>query len=133
MGIAVTVMVAQLPKLFGFSVDAENLIPAVRDFIAGLDETNATALAIGVGSLALILGLRRVAPAIPGVFLAVVAATALVAALGLAGTHTLTRHARPSLVMMGSGRVRGDGRGSSLRTSPPPTPRVYMSAGTERP
>jgi high affinity sulfate transporter 1 len=84
MGIAVTVIVAQLPKLFGFSVDAENLIPAMRDFIAGLDETNATALAIGVGSLALILGLRRVAPAIPGVFLAVVAATALVAALGLA-------------------------------------------------
>ncbi len=83
MGIAVTVIVAQLPKLFGFSVDAENLIPAVRDFIAGLDETNATALAIGVGSLALILGLRRVAPAVPGVFLAVVAATGLVAVLGL--------------------------------------------------
>ena len=84
MGIAVTVIVAQLPKLFGFSVDAESLIPGVRDFVAGLDETNATALAIGVGSLALILGLRRVAPKVPGVFLAVVGATAVVAALGLA-------------------------------------------------
>ena len=52
MGIAVTVIVAQLPKLFGFSVDAESFIPALRDFVAGLDETNATALAIGVGSLA---------------------------------------------------------------------------------
>ena len=41
MGIAVTVIVAQLPKLFGFSVDAENFIPALRDFVAGLDETNA--------------------------------------------------------------------------------------------
>jgi high affinity sulfate transporter 1 len=83
MGIAVTVIVSQLPKLFGFSVDAENLIPALRDFVAGLDETNATALAIGVGSLALILGLRRVSPKVPGVFFAVVGATALVSVLGL--------------------------------------------------
>ena len=39
MGIAVTVIVAQLPKLFGFSVDAESFLPGVRDFVAGLDET----------------------------------------------------------------------------------------------
>ena len=84
MGIAVTVIVAQLPKLFGFSVDAESFIPGVRDFVTGLDETNATTLAIGVASLALILGQRRVAPKVPGVFLAVVGATAVVAALGLA-------------------------------------------------
>jgi MFS superfamily sulfate permease-like transporter len=62
----------------------ENFIPGVHDFVAGLDETNATALAIGVGSLALILGLRRVAPKVSGVFLAVVGATAVVAALALA-------------------------------------------------
>ncbi|MDA0158656.1 sulfate permease [Solirubrobacter ginsenosidimutans] len=83
-GIAVTVIVAQLPKLFGFSVDAESFIPGVRDFVTGLDETNATALAIGLGSLAVIVGLRLVAPKVPGVFLAVALATAAVAALGLA-------------------------------------------------
>ncbi|MGZ4228564.1 MAG: SulP family inorganic anion transporter [Solirubrobacteraceae bacterium] len=83
MGIAVTVIVAQLPKLFGFSVDAESFVPGVRDFVTGLDETNTTALAIGVASLALIVGSRRVAPKVPGVFLAVVGATAVVAALGL--------------------------------------------------
>ena len=82
MGIAVTVIAAQLPKLFGFSVSAENLIPAVRGFVAGLDETNGASLAIGVGSLALIVGLRRVAPRIPGVFVAVVCATLVTAALG---------------------------------------------------
>jgi MFS superfamily sulfate permease-like transporter len=84
MGIAVTVIVAQLPKLFGFSVDAESFLPGLRDFIAGLDESNATALAVGAGSLALILGLRRVAPKVPGVFLAVVGATAVIAVLGIA-------------------------------------------------
>jgi high affinity sulfate transporter 1 len=84
MGIAVTVIVSQLPKLFGFSVDAESFLPALRDFVRGLDETNATALAIGAGSLAVILGMRRFAPRVPGVFVAVVLATAVVAVFGLA-------------------------------------------------
>jgi high affinity sulfate transporter 1 len=83
MGIAVTVIVTQLPKLFGFSIDTESFLRGIRDFVAGLDETNGTALAIGVASMALILGLRRIAPKIPGVFLAVVGATAAVALLGL--------------------------------------------------
>jgi high affinity sulfate transporter 1 len=83
MGIAVTVIVLQLPKLFGFSVDTESFIPGVRDFIAGLDQTNTAALAIGVASLALILLLRWVAPKAPGVLIAVVGATTLVAVLGL--------------------------------------------------
>jgi high affinity sulfate transporter 1 len=84
MGIAVTVIVSQLPKLFGFSVESESFFPAVRDFVRGLDETNATALVIGVGSLVVILGSRQVAPRVPGVFVAVVLATAVVAIFGLA-------------------------------------------------
>jgi high affinity sulfate transporter 1 len=83
MGIAVTVIVSQLPKLFGFSVDAESFIPAVRDFVRGLDQTNGTALALGLGSLAVILGMRHLAPRVPGVFIAVVIATAAVAVFGL--------------------------------------------------
>jgi high affinity sulfate transporter 1 len=83
MGIAATVIVEQLPKLFGFSVDAESFVRGAIDFVSGLDETNATALALGAGSLVLMLGLRRFAPRVPGVFVAVVGATAIVAALGL--------------------------------------------------
>ena len=73
MGIAATVIVAQLPQLFGLSIEPDRLVPGVRDFIAGLDETNATALALGAGSLVLVLVLRRFAPRFPGVLLAVVA------------------------------------------------------------
>ncbi|HKE81003.1 MAG TPA: sulfate permease [Solirubrobacteraceae bacterium] len=83
MGIAVTVIVGQLPKLFGFSIETENFLRGIRDFIRGLDETNGKALALGVASLVVIFGLRRVAPKVPGVFVAVVGATAAVAALGL--------------------------------------------------
>jgi len=82
-GIAVTVIVSQLPALFGFSVDAENFLPSLRGFFEGLDETNGTALAIGAGSLVVIVGFRNVAPKIPGVFVAVVGATAVVALFGL--------------------------------------------------
>ena len=55
----------------------------MREFVAGLDETDATALAFGAGCLAVILGLRLISPKLPGVLIAVVGATALVAALGL--------------------------------------------------
>src|SRR3954454_6106728 len=51
-GIALTVIVSQLPKLFGYSVGSENFIAAVSDFVTRLDETNTTALAIGAGCLA---------------------------------------------------------------------------------
>lgn len=84
MGIAVTVIAVQLPKLFGFSVPSERMIPTLRDFFAGLDETSGAALAIGVCSLAVILACRRWLPRVPGVFVAVVGATVAVAALGLA-------------------------------------------------
>jgi high affinity sulfate transporter 1 len=84
-GIALTVIVSQLPKLFGFSTDEIRLVPQVRDFVTGLDETNGAALAIGVACLAVILGCRRWAPKVPGVFFAMVGATIVVGALDLAG------------------------------------------------
>ncbi len=85
-GIALTVIVGQLPKLFGFSTDATRLVPQVRDFVSGLDETNGTALAIGVACLAVILACRRWAPKVPGVFVAMVGATIVV------GAFELTEH-----------------------------------------
>src|SRR4051794_4724537 len=56
MGIAVTVIAAQLPKLFGFSIESESLINGFADFVSHLDATDATALALGVGTLAAIVG-----------------------------------------------------------------------------
>jgi high affinity sulfate transporter 1 len=82
-GIALTVIVSQLPKLFGFSVDSENFLTAVGEFIQGLDQTDPTALAFGVGCLAVILVLRLISRKLPGVLIAVVGATALVGLLGL--------------------------------------------------
>jgi MFS superfamily sulfate permease-like transporter len=48
-GIALTVLLSQLPKIFGFSVDAEGVIPEARAFVGGVadGETNRAALVIG--------------------------------------------------------------------------------------
>ena len=74
-GLALTIVVGQLPKLFGFSVDAEGLIAEMREWVKGLahGETVGAALAIGVFGLALILVLQRLIPKIPAVLVAVVA------------------------------------------------------------
>jgi high affinity sulfate transporter 1 len=83
-GIALTVLISQLPKLFGFSIDSEG---PVRDLlqIAGSilgGEVNWTALAVGVATLATILVLKPWKK-IPGLLVAVVGATIAVGVLGL--------------------------------------------------
>jgi high affinity sulfate transporter 1 len=84
-GIALTVLLSQIPKLLGFSVSAKGPLRQawgiVRKILEG--NTNLAAFAIGAGTLALILGLKR-RPRIPGILVAVVAATVVVAAFDLA-------------------------------------------------
>ena len=82
-GLAVTIIVGQLPKLFGFSTDADGFIDEVRAFVEGIDGRNGTALAIGVATLVVLLGLPRVTRAVPAVLVAVVGATVVTAVLDL--------------------------------------------------
>jgi MFS superfamily sulfate permease-like transporter len=62
-GIALTVIVSQLPKVFGFSTDAEGLVDGVSAFVRGLADgkTVGAALAIGIVSIAIVMvaGWRR--------------------------------------------------------------------------
>jgi high affinity sulfate transporter 1 len=75
-GLAVTIFIGQLPKLFGFSTDASGVVDEARAFLQGLDQTNQWALAIGLASLAIILGLKRFSPRTPGILVAVVVSMA---------------------------------------------------------
>ena len=83
-GLAITIFVGQLPKLFGFSVEGGNLIVDTRDFLVNLDETNIWALGVGLLCLVIILGLKRWAPRAPGILFAVIAAIAVTVLLDLA-------------------------------------------------
>ena len=86
-GIALTVLISQLPKLLGFSIESEG---PLRDLwaIAGAvidGKTNWVAFAVGLGTLIVIVLLKD-SKRLPGILIAVVGATIIVAALDL-GAH----------------------------------------------
>ena len=84
-GIALTVLVSQLPALLGFSVSGAGLLEKSLGFGQALlaGQTNGAALALGLGALALIFGLKR-SKRLPGVLIAVAGATIAVTVLNLA-------------------------------------------------
>jgi high affinity sulfate transporter 1 len=90
-GIALTVILSQTPKLLGFSAGADGPLRQIgaifEKVLAG--STNMTALAVGGGALALILVLKR-RPRIPGMLVAVTAATVLASVLDLASRTGLS-------------------------------------------
>ncbi len=84
-GIALTVLISQLPKLLGFSIDSAGPLRnlwAIGEAILG-GRTNWVAFAVGGGALAVILLLKN-NKRIPGILIAVVVATLAVGYLGLA-------------------------------------------------
>jgi high affinity sulfate transporter 1 len=83
-GLAVTILIGQLPKLFGFSVDADGFFGELRGFVTGVagGETVPAALAVGLGGLVLILMLQLL-PRIPAVLVVVVLSIGAAAVLGL--------------------------------------------------
>jgi high affinity sulfate transporter 1 len=85
-GLALTILIGQLPKLFGFSTDANGLRAEAHAFVHGLasGEAVGAAVVIGLVSLALILALARWLPRVPGVLVAVVVAIVAASAFDLA-------------------------------------------------
>ena len=82
-GLAITIIVGQLPKLFGFSTDADGFVQEAKAFVSGLDQTNGTALVLGLATLAVLLVLPRVSKKVPAVLVAVVGATVVTAVFDL--------------------------------------------------
>ncbi|ANV99023.1 SulP family inorganic anion transporter [Bradyrhizobium icense] len=90
-GIALTVLISQLPKLFGFSIDGEGSLRSLWAIAGAILEgkTNWVAFGIGLGTLMAILLLQKY-QRLPGILIAVVGATAAVAALDLAARYGVT-------------------------------------------
>jgi high affinity sulfate transporter 1 len=87
-GIALTVLISQLPKLFGFSIESDGPLRSLWAIAGAILEgkTNWVAFGIGIGTLMVILLLQN-NKRLPGILIAVVAATAVVGVLDL-GTRS---------------------------------------------
>ena len=84
-GIALAVLLSQMPKLLGFSIESQGPLRDLWSIANGIvgGRVNWTAFLIGAGTLATILVLKR-SKVVPGILIAVVGATAIVGILGLA-------------------------------------------------
>jgi SulP family sulfate permease len=82
-GAAIEVVIGELPKITGTSVEGTNGWQKLLSWLGGLLDTDGTTLLVGILSLAVIFGLRFVAPRIPGALVLVIGGLIASAALGL--------------------------------------------------
>jgi len=81
-GLALVILVAQLPKVLGLKAEGATTIEQFASLVPRLGDTNLAAAAIGFGSFAVILLCRRFAKRVPGAVIALVAAALLVVLIG---------------------------------------------------
>ncbi len=74
-GLAITIVVGQLPKLCGFSTDADGFVDELQSFVDGFPDRNPTAVWLGLATLAVLLLLPHLTRKIPAVLVAVIGAT----------------------------------------------------------
>ncbi|WP_088317464.1 SulP family inorganic anion transporter [Kineosporia sp. R_H_3] len=84
-GLALTILVSQLPKLLGFSVDADGVVGEAAAVVRGILEgrTVLPALAVGAAAFVVIVGGQRLAPKAPTVLLGVLLGIGATVALDL--------------------------------------------------
>ncbi len=71
-GAAIDVVIGELPKLTGTSADGDNAWRELGSWLDSLGATHTATLLVGLAALAVILGLRVVAPKVPGALVLVV-------------------------------------------------------------
>ena len=71
-GAAIDVVIGELPKLTGTSASGSNPLQELRSWVSTLGDTSVATLVVGLVSLAVVFGVRVVAPRIPGALVLVV-------------------------------------------------------------
>jgi len=83
-GVAVVLVIGQLGKLFGLSIDAKDPLPQLWEVITELGSVSGATVAVGVVSLGALFGLRLLMRKLPAALLVVAAAIGLSWALDFA-------------------------------------------------
>jgi high affinity sulfate transporter 1 len=82
-GLALTIIIGQLPKLLGIGAGEGEFFERTWRLAGDLGDTDALTLLVGILSLTAIVGLRRLAPGVPGSLLTVAGGIAAVSAFDL--------------------------------------------------
>ena len=82
-GIAISIVLGQLGKVFGFAIESGRILPRLIEFAGKLPLTHWPTLAVGVTTFAIMRGVRRVFPKLPAPLIAVAIAMAVVQAFAL--------------------------------------------------
>lgn len=82
-GLALTIIIGQVPKLFGVPGGDGDFFEKTWDLIANVGDLQGWTLVVGGLSLAVVIGLRRFAPKVPGSLIAVALGVAAVQLFGL--------------------------------------------------
>src|SRR3954453_23398493 len=83
-GLAIVIIAAQLPKLCGFSLEADKPLPKLAEFFRNLDQTHTATLVTGLICLAALFVIPRFAQAVPAVLVVIAGATITSQLLNLA-------------------------------------------------
>jgi sulfate permease, SulP family len=82
-GVAVIMIAGQLGKVTGVSVEGDEFVDQMRSFISGRSGVHWPTVALSAAVLVLLLALARLVPRLPGPLIAILLATAVVAAFSL--------------------------------------------------
>jgi high affinity sulfate transporter 1 len=84
-GIAITLVINQLPKILGLKVSAQDPLPRLWEMIRELGQVNGATVLVSVVTLAVLFGFVRFLPVVPGSLVVVVGSIALSWAFDFAG------------------------------------------------
>lgn len=82
-GIALSIILGQLGKIFGFPIEAGGIVPRLLQLAERIGQTHWPTLAVGLGAFAVLLLTPRLFRSIPAALVAMILAAVLVRVLGL--------------------------------------------------
>ncbi|MGB2625330.1 MAG: SulP family inorganic anion transporter [Candidatus Acidiferrum sp.] len=82
-GIALSVILGQIGKIFGFAIDRGGIVPRLLEFVSKLGQTHWPTLAVGVGTFVVLLGTPKLLKRVPAALVAIVLSALVVRFFGL--------------------------------------------------
>jgi len=82
-GIAISIFLGQVGKVLGFPIESNGIVPRLIEIFGKVPQTHGPTLAVGLGSFAVLVGVRRYFPRLPAALVALVLAATAAALLKL--------------------------------------------------